>query len=143
VFTDSQMYFQCLEMHCLEGLHFDPKTAVLGPPASSLHFSPNSHRALPLGSINWNIKEFHTQLCTEYFQRELRFPQDALNAFEGVLGAFRDSKADLCAGHFWGIPIFTRHGETYVTPGRKVPRQRETVRHMPTTSRIDTSDKPY
>jgi hypothetical protein len=62
---------------------------------------------LPLSSDYWTLTDFHTQLCTEYFGRQLSFPEDALNAFEGALNAFRESNPESYAGHFWGIPIFS------------------------------------
>jgi hypothetical protein len=106
------MYFQCREMHCLEGFTFDPNFATLGPSARLRHAS-NAYRALPLSSDYWTLADFHTQLCTEYFGRRLSFPKDALNAFEGALdafNAFEESDMKGYVGHIWGIPIFSSDG---------------------------------
>ncbi|KAF2687069.1 HET-domain-containing protein, partial [Lentithecium fluviatile CBS 122367] len=74
VFTESQMYFQCLGMTRLESLRGDPDFRK---------------GALPTSTSNWTIDEFQAQL-PEYFKRELSHSGDALNAFEGVVNHFRE-----------------------------------------------------
>jgi hypothetical protein len=96
-------------MHCLEGLKFDTNIATLGPNAGS-RCSSNAYRALPLSSDYWTLTDFHTQLCTEYFGRQLSFPKDALDAFEGALNALEESDMKGYLGHFWGIPMFSSDG---------------------------------
>lgn len=113
VFWDSQMYFQCRAMHCLEAISpYSPALESMRPAGSSYWSSPfySSDKGpfptlFPKGGIGTSPYDIYVRL-REYYQRELSFDQDALNAFEGIFNAFRSLRGgDKFTHHFWGIPM--------------------------------------
>ncbi|KAF2244106.1 HET-domain-containing protein [Trematosphaeria pertusa] len=103
VFTESQMYFQCMEMNCMEGLESGYVTGHFYFHGDLLAFPRHG-----LGAAAWSIY----YRLTEYYQRKLSFDSDILNGIEGVFGALQRSKSThSCISHFWGIPFsFHREG---------------------------------
>ncbi|KAJ4364655.1 hypothetical protein N0V83_009252 [Neocucurbitaria cava] len=113
VFTTSQIYFQCLEMHCSEVLPVDfpvrVADAVVGLHDVLEHpFLEEGRpmRVFPsletmMGSYGaWNI-------IRKYLQMELSFESDMLNAIVGIL-------RHICV-HFWGVPIAILRKVDYLT----------------------------
>jgi hypothetical protein len=80
VYTESQVYFQCLEMPCLEGL--------------SMEFTstdrPSWLRCFPNRGIGTTVEELYNRL-QEYYRLELSYQADILNGFAGIFNAFRES----------------------------------------------------
>ncbi|KAF2118317.1 heterokaryon incompatibility protein-domain-containing protein [Lophiotrema nucula] len=113
VFTKSQMYFQCDEMHCLESLTgglYNPSV----PDDRGLKFFPRVGSGLSLNAVH--------ELIMEYFPRHLSFGSDSINALEGVMNAFSDQSSNARAGdtrtkHFFGIPCFQYTNSSYNATG--------------------------
>ncbi|KAK4034646.1 tol protein [Parachaetomium inaequale] len=86
VFTDTQVYFQCNAMHCLESIQ---------APLEPLHTQDNSQmrdgvdmfRVFPHRTVGKEPYMLQTRI-REYLERSLTFDDDILNAFRGVLAAY-------------------------------------------------------
>jgi hypothetical protein len=99
-FTDEQVLYECNGMHCAESL-------VL--PLDKMHvkskrtFAENvpGHSALDKtpGKKPWEIMGF----VSEFNQRELKFPEDALNAMYGIFNSFNSGPRSV--RQFSGVPI--------------------------------------
>ena len=77
VFTDSQVYFQCLTTHCLEGLESVYPDSI---PAEYLC-------AFPKGFIWPEVHKLYDRL-EDYYPRQLSYSTDIINAFAGIFDAF-------------------------------------------------------
>jgi hypothetical protein len=99
VFTDSQVYFQCLRMHCTEGIEHS-HTLVYGALRDDM-------RAFPRRGIGHQAPDIYNRL-KEYYKRQLSFNADILNAVSGILQTFTQMRAGEfkeSAVHFYGIPV--------------------------------------
>lgn len=111
VFTDAQVYFECNTMNCFEGVHC---------PLDMLHIKNKSktreyfrsgmfgrNREQKFGKLVHGKKFLSFNFCrylsnVEYYSsRNLRYDEDSLNAFKGVLGRF--AKEHHSFNHIWGI----------------------------------------
>lgn len=98
VFTNSQMYFQCLQTHCLESLKAD--SAISGG-------SLEMFRVFPPEGIGRTIHDFNRRL-EEYSKREISWKVDVIDAFTGIINAFDDQERLPCSiTQFYGIAILT------------------------------------
>ena len=103
VFTDTQVYFQCNSMHCLESIY---------APLEILHTFKNNRmrdqvgmsRVFPLRGLGKYPKHLEDRL-NEYLKRSLTFEKDILDAFRGLLTAF-EREFSSPVKSFCGIPIF-------------------------------------
>ncbi|KAF4615544.1 hypothetical protein G7Y89_g15317 [Cudoniella acicularis] len=103
VFTDTQIYFQCNSMHCLESIY---------APLEILHTFKNNRmrdqvemsRVFPLRGLGKYPKHLADRL-NEYLERSLTFEKDILDAFRGILTAF-EREFSSPVKSFCGIPIF-------------------------------------
>lgn len=102
VFTDSQVYFQCSSMHCLESLAL---------PLDSLHMKDDSgfyeFIELPQVFPSRGANKYTTAITDrikEYNVRQLSFETNALDAFRGIFQGFKTLKCPL--GQFRGLPLF-------------------------------------
>ena len=103
MFTDTQIYFQCNSMHCLESIY---------APLEILHTYKNNRmrdevrmsRVFPLRKLGKYPNDLEKRL-NEYLKRSLTFEKDILDAFRGVLTAF-ESEFSSPIKSFCGIPIF-------------------------------------
>ncbi|KAH6621768.1 heterokaryon incompatibility protein-domain-containing protein [Boeremia exigua] len=97
VFTPSQLYFQCNDMHCGNFMlaRFAEATGSSAPA-----------RAFPQMQ-NASAENYIFDRLQEYYIRRLSYPSDIVKAFMGVIGAFSLSRHDrnLRASQFYGIPI--------------------------------------
>jgi hypothetical protein len=101
VFTRSQVFFQCMNMHCWE---------TISTPLHILHTKDlkrfrdciSGCRAFPPRGIGKSLTDV-VQTIGEYSQKDLSFEHDTLNAVLGVLHAFK--RAGVLANHISGIPI--------------------------------------
>ncbi|RYP62334.1 hypothetical protein DL771_009773 [Monosporascus sp. 5C6A] len=93
LFTESQVYFQCMKMHCWEGL--------AAPPAALQHM--RFYQVFPEDGIGRSGVDIVKRL-NEYASRQLTFESDALNAFLGIFRPYQ--RKDVF--HFWGIPFLAR-----------------------------------
>lgn len=93
VFTQSQVYFQCMESHCWEGLAF-PWKAV-----QPLKF----YQVFPDNGIGTKASDIIPRL-NEYASRQLSYGSDILNAFLGIFHPYQ-SKGVL---HCWGLPFLVK-----------------------------------
>lgn len=99
LFTESQIYFQCSQMHCCEGFAHPFKTdeltdMILETLGSSMQIFPSQTVGMGAGEIFGRIEE--------YLRRDLSYDTDILNAFIGILQQGRLSSKPIC--HMWGLP---------------------------------------
>ncbi|KAM7185481.1 tol protein [Rhypophila sp. PSN 637] len=106
VFTDSQVYYQCNAMHCVEGIRA-PLESLHVLNRSRMSDQVNMSRAFPLRIIG---KESYglEALVTEYLHRSLTFENDILDAFRGVLAA-HERRFSANVKTLAGIPISVRY----------------------------------
>jgi hypothetical protein len=101
VFTESQAYFQCWNMHCCESTPLrleEAHTRSLERFRESIH----TLRVFPSKGIGKTSNEIGERI-QEYLGRNLSKDSDALSAFLGVFQAFRE--LDHPVYHHWGLPI--------------------------------------
>jgi hypothetical protein len=106
VFTDAQVYLQCLSdyLHEHEGQ----------TPAHS-----SCSRVFPDWGIGSTPQSIYSRL-SEYWQKRLSYETDILNAFEGIFQAFSkrwNVRSALSFRHFYGIPILHRRHSGPCTSG--------------------------
>lgn len=96
IFTTSQVYFQCLDMHCCESLAAEFSTAQAHGNSlpKMLSFFPQ------LGGIHRVPQDLRTR-SREYLHRTLTYDSDILNAFSGILHRFWHAPEPTY--HFWGL----------------------------------------
>ena len=99
VFTESQVYFQCRDEHCMESL-----CSSMTEPEAPLS---RVFAVFPIGGVPSNSGDL-IRCLQEYCKRDISFPTDILDAFEGVIHAYNEERASPqeFAKHFYGIPIF-------------------------------------
>lgn len=101
-FTDHQVVFDCNSMHCTEAVKL---------PLDLIHTKDGRFDdfALDMGSFHYKApgsKPLDFMLyVSEYSTRRLTYPEDTINAIEGVLQSFRHAESPVY--HFWGMPLFT------------------------------------
>jgi hypothetical protein len=101
VFTRSQTYFQCWNMHCSEATPICLEEAHTN---SMERFKESIHtlRVFPRKGIGKTSNEIEARI-QEYLGRDLTWDSDALKAFLGIYQAFRE--LDYPVYNFWGLPI--------------------------------------
>ncbi|KAK7180134.1 hypothetical protein DPSP01_012282 [Paraphaeosphaeria sporulosa] len=107
LFLPSQLALQCPSSVHLSALHptlADPTTSFTPTHTSYTSLAPFRHPISSQGSsFVWTLR---TDLYT-YYERELTYSSDALNAFQGVVNSYKHH-AELkgVLAHFWGLHIF-------------------------------------
>lgn len=100
IFTDEQVLWECNSMHCRESLVLPlnvmhdkcrKRFKVDVAPGTFSHKNP--------GNKPWKIMSY----VAEYTQRQLTYPQDALNTMQGIFRHFATSQQPL--HQVMGIPI--------------------------------------
>ncbi|KAF2875398.1 heterokaryon incompatibility protein-domain-containing protein [Massariosphaeria phaeospora] len=100
IFTPHQVFYECSSMHCAESLMLPlEKMHTERRNKFKAHVPPGSFEAKLPGSNPWDIMRY----LAEYYQRELSYPEDTLNAMRGVYHAFE--KGSLKVYSFSGVPI--------------------------------------
>jgi hypothetical protein len=101
VFTETQTYFQCWNMHCCESTPLDLKKAHT---KNLERFKETIHtlRVFPQKGIGKTSHEVE-QRIQEYLGRDLAKDSDALTAFLGISQAFQELEDPVYS--FWGLPI--------------------------------------
>ncbi|KAI1842283.1 hypothetical protein JX266_011568 [Neoarthrinium moseri] len=119
IFTRSQVYFQCMGMHCCESVNLPPATFSLND-MGKFYEKADGLRVLPSAGVGQNNREVLGRIG-EYLQRRLSFDVDALNAFIGILERFRARDRPLY--HFYGVPFEDRRitNEKPVVAGKLDP----------------------
>jgi hypothetical protein len=100
IFTECQVFFQCLSMHCIESISL---------PLKILHTSQNVFQrgikqAVFPSSFDQRSPPQLLYWINNFIQRDLSVDEDAINAMRGILSLFQNLKAlvrDLC-----GLPVF-------------------------------------
>ncbi|KDR68569.1 hypothetical protein GALMADRAFT_256831 [Galerina marginata CBS 339.88] len=95
VFTETQVYFQCQKMGCLESVSYP--VIQKGETAESQKFT----LVFPTRGIG-SSAEFPSRL-SEYLKRKLSYQSDILNAFLGILKAYQQRESFF---HICGVPIW-------------------------------------
>lgn len=116
IFTDSQAYFQCRGMHCqesisisLDGLHTLNKQRFRADSIRMPDTFASSGPGLERWSFQGNVAVFAL--------RSLTYQADTLNAFRGILQAFRQPTQTKVkpVDNYYGIPLFSSElGDTDV-----------------------------
>ncbi|KAF2832592.1 HET-domain-containing protein [Ophiobolus disseminans] len=116
VFTDSQVYFQCAGMHCVEASETPPAMKH----TSSRHVDTifevlRSHvKGFTHLDFGYKTDSLYTSL-QEYFQKRLSFSDDTISASIGIVNAFvippetseAGSEGEIIrATQFYGLPLF-------------------------------------
>ncbi|KAH7385536.1 heterokaryon incompatibility protein-domain-containing protein [Phaeosphaeria sp. MPI-PUGE-AT-0046c] len=97
LFTNSQVYFQCLRMHCCESLAANFRCGS----RSRIEIA-ETFQVFPSGRDTVQAKTFKRRL-DEYLHRNLTYDSDILNAFSGILRQFWYAHNPIY--HFWGLHI--------------------------------------
>jgi hypothetical protein len=127
VFTDSQMMFQCCMQDFRETLGLPSATLTGSGPADVTDNSPHlsqlgcpstmfgsSISASPFPGPSLGLNAMRIYGCIiEYSSRKLSYPEDILNAFNGVLAAYK-SHVERYVDHSWGIPLLNYHSDMQV-----------------------------
>ena len=112
VFTQSQLYFQCLITHCCECLSIQPGQ-VDDPGLEGYQSDELGLQVFPKFGLGLSSNDL-TKRLNEYLRRNLSYDSDALNAFLGVLQAYNDQHT---VHHIWGLPVQLFNGPTQRTLG--------------------------
>ncbi|KAF2431536.1 HET-domain-containing protein [Tothia fuscella] len=90
-FVDEQVIFECAEMQCLESMH--------PPMVPNLELPICEYPACGISPEPWSI----ASMIEKYNWRVLTYETDILNAFSGVLQAYKVAEHPVF--NFWGVPI--------------------------------------
>jgi hypothetical protein len=101
VFTESQTYFQCWNMHCCEAIPTDLTRAHTKDLMRFKEFNRN-FRVFPQRGIGKTGAEIEMRI-QEYLSRDLTDSSDALSAFLGIFQAFQEIEHPV--SNFWGLPM--------------------------------------
>jgi hypothetical protein len=104
VFTDSGVYYQCLAMHCHEGI-YTPLEALHISSLQRFSANVNIWKVFPDERIGKSWMEFAIRV-REYASRQLSKDIDALDAFQGVLEVFKNQEKP--TSNICGMPLFPR-----------------------------------
>jgi hypothetical protein len=95
--TDSQVFFQCKERHCIEELSHNLQSPIRSVPNSRLSGEKPISNGEPLAIC---------YLLEQYFPRNFTMGSDSLAAFEGILNAHgHNGLRSSSMTHFYGIPL--------------------------------------
>jgi hypothetical protein len=86
VFTDTQVYFQCNAMHCLESIHA-PLKPLHTQNGARMRDRVNLSRVFPHRTVGKEPSVLSSRI-NEYLRRSLSYEGDILDAFRGVLAAY-------------------------------------------------------
>lgn len=112
VFAQSQVYFECGETWCTEGLHI-PLDTLVSPEHCRIErvFPWVANKHPPAVSAPCNRREqaeaYFVARVREYMRRELTYQSDAFDAFAGVLNYLESFTAEFLLGHIVGLPIWS------------------------------------
>ncbi|KAK1754312.1 hypothetical protein QBC47DRAFT_383596 [Echria macrotheca] len=98
VFTDNEIYFQCHTMHAVESLQC---LFLHRPGEYEVTCGQVCDQIFP--SVRSNLGTSFWQRVNEYIRRRLSFEDDALNAFEGIIHAFKETDSSFQS--IFGIPV--------------------------------------
>jgi hypothetical protein len=101
VFTRSQLYFQCHEMHCCESVTITMKSEGTSTWADKA--LETDLQAFPRGGKHVTDATEVADRLQEYLQRQLTYESDTLDAFAGVLRHFWYVPDPVY--HIWGLPF--------------------------------------
>jgi hypothetical protein len=111
VFTDDQVYFQCNTMNCFESnhcpldeIHVKNKSKTLEAIRAGI-FGQGKYRfygklVRDKESLNESLRRYLANV-ENYTSRNLRFDEDSLNAFQGIIKQF--SQERYAFNHVWGL----------------------------------------
>lgn len=105
-FTNTQMYFQCMNMQCQERV----ETSGINRAYPRLKYNIDSIPEyiprvprIPKTYRTYSLTEFYNRL-EEYYPRKLTFRTDCIEAFLGILNNSTSSDLEE-ATHFYGLPL--------------------------------------
>lgn len=111
VFLNEQMYFECDTSNCFESINCSPDALHGKSPKKSYHWlrggvfgrsRGRGNGTLSRKARSWNdVFCFYLSSVEDYTARDLRFADDSLNAFQGVLRML--STQSLPLGDIWGL----------------------------------------
>ncbi|RYN75649.1 hypothetical protein AA0120_g11973 [Alternaria tenuissima] len=107
VFTRSQMYFQCNNMHDLENLPSRHPASPNPDPSLDAGIGHDDLIVFPNLDIKSTVQTLYLQI-QEYYRRRLSFREDIIKAVTGIINAFELGKGTdrIHATQVFGLPIF-------------------------------------
>lgn len=112
IFTDVQVLFECNEWHSSEALEILDANETHSFTGLDHRFAQTEKGDLPFESPGLEPRDFFSYVSS-YSSKSLTHRSDAINAFRGILNAFRDAKTPV--NNFWGIPVFFKDEDMGVT----------------------------
>jgi hypothetical protein len=117
VFTDSQIYFQCEGMHCIEGLSTWTKLGT-SPSETITCVSEGVRRGLKAihdSKSGDDISYLYSKL-QEYYRRKISFIEDIIKAVLGILNAPEPRNGTNCvvATQIYGLPVCSHRQDTRI-----------------------------
>jgi hypothetical protein len=100
VLAESQLYYQCLKMHCYESIRRTFNSDSKGDELGEVLRGFNLERIHASPTIFENDSWFDSYL-EKFLERQLSYDSDCLNAFMGILRRFWHQKSPIY--HFWGM----------------------------------------
>ncbi|RYN24473.1 hypothetical protein AA0112_g8930 [Alternaria arborescens] len=107
VFTRSQMYFQCNNMHRLENLPSWHPVSPNPDPSLDAGIGHDDLIVFPNLDIRSTVQTIYLQI-QDYYRRRLSFREDVIKAVTGIINAFELGKGTdrIRATQVFGLPIF-------------------------------------
>jgi hypothetical protein len=137
IFTEDQIYFQCNTMNCFEGVHCPldelQKARYLVRPGIFDMARGQEHNKVARGFRNHSYPEsfsLYLSNVEDYTPRTLRFADDSLNAFQGILRRFSRRQG---LENVWGLAYPTNcsyslryfvHALTWIHRRGTIPQRR-------------------
>jgi hypothetical protein len=121
VFTRSQMYFQCNNMHRLENLPPRHPASSSPDPSMDAGISHDNLIAFPNLNIGSTVQTIYRQI-EEYYHRNLSFHEDIVKAVTGIINSFELGQGTdrIRATQLFGLPIFySQTSPTFCLPSEK------------------------
>jgi hypothetical protein len=103
LFTLDAVYFQCCAMHCLENISLPLKT-LHTKDLQRMRDSVNISRVWPLRGLGKSPADLDDRIEEYAFKKQLTYPNDILDAFEGVLSRF--NRMNPPARNLAGVPVY-------------------------------------
>ncbi|KAF1968722.1 HET-domain-containing protein [Bimuria novae-zelandiae CBS 107.79] len=100
IFTTEQVLWECDSMNCLEALDL-PLDAMHTRDRSRFraHVPPGSFTNKSPGSVSYDVMRY----VSEYYERDLSYPSDAINAMRDIFKTFVASPSKVY--HICGVPV--------------------------------------
>lgn len=107
IFTDHQVSFQCMGMHCSEAVYWpyealhaeSSRITPANVPKAPFKLSKNRPSTHGQPHVYFNLMQY----IRDYGQKNLTHETDRMDAFRGILADFAERKEPIY--HLWGVPV--------------------------------------